>query len=76
MRIVWTLLIAAVSFYFYQTHATSIFVEYSTKNFKKLPRFWTNTGFSPPEPLEEVSDFLDSDDLKLNLEIIGSMPNK
>ena len=42
---------------------------------KKLPRFWTNTGFAPPQPIEKVNDFFDSNDVNLNLEIIGSLPN-
>jgi hypothetical protein len=41
---------------------------------KSLPRFWTNLGFSPA--LEETTEFLKSSDVHLNLEIIGSLPNK
>lgn len=46
-----------------------------TEDMKKLPRFWTNTGFSPPEPVEHVDGYFESDDVKMNLEIIGSLPN-
>ncbi|CRL01954.1 CLUMA_CG015068, isoform A [Clunio marinus] len=42
---------------------------------KKLPRFWTNTGFAPTQPIENAADFLESDDVNLNLEFIGSLPN-
>lgn len=44
------------------------------ENLKKLPRFWTNSGFSPP--VEKVDEYFDSDDVNSNLEIIGSLPNK
>lgn len=47
-----------------------------TEKMKKLPRFWTNTGFSPPEPVEHVNDFFMTEDLNLNLEIVGSLPNR
>lgn len=47
-----------------------------SEDFKKLPRFWTNTGFAPPEPVAEAGAFFDSDDVNLNLEIIGSLPNQ
>ena len=46
------------------------------ENMKRLPRFWTNTGFAPPAPIENVTEFFDSNDVKLNLEIIGSLPNQ
>lgn len=47
-----------------------------TANLKKLPRFWTNTGFAPPEPIDKVNEFFESDDVRMNLEIIGSLPNR
>lgn len=47
-----------------------------TDDMKKLPRFWTNTGFSPSEPVEHVDGFFESDDVNMNLEIIGSLPNR
>lgn len=46
-----------------------------TADLKNLPRFWTNTGFAPPDPVENVDEFFNSDDVKTNLEIIGSLPN-
>lgn len=46
------------------------------ENVKRLPRFWTNTGFAPPEPIGSVNEFFASDDVNLNLEIIGSLPNE
>jgi hypothetical protein len=48
----------------------------ATKDLKKLPRFWTNVGFSPSEPVDKIDKYLMSDDLQRNLEIIGSLPNK
>lgn len=46
------------------------------ENLKKLPRFWKNTGFAPPEPIDKVDEFFESDDVRMNLEIIGSLPNR
>lgn len=48
----------------------------ATENVERLPRFWTNTGFAPPEPIEKVADYFDCDDVNVNLEIIGSLPNR
>lgn len=48
----------------------------ATNEVKKLPRFWTNTGFAPPEPVDKAADFFETDDVKRNLEIIGSLPNQ
>lgn len=48
----------------------------ATNEVKKLPRFWVNTGFAPPEPVDKAADFLETDDVKRNLEIIGSLPNQ
>lgn len=48
----------------------------SLQNARKLPRFWTNSGFAPPQPIDDVEDFFHSEDVKRNLEIIGSLPNR
>lgn len=48
----------------------------ATSEVKKLPRFWANTGFAPSEPVEEAADFFETEDVKRNLEIIGSLPNQ
>lgn len=45
------------------------------ENFKKLPRFWTNTGFCPTAPINQSESYFLSNDVKLNLEIISSLPN-
>lgn len=72
----WKILITLIACYFYIAHATPpLTINYSMSDVKRLPRFWVNTGFAPPEPLEDVADFFESDDVKLNLEIIGSLPN-
>lgn len=47
-----------------------------TTHTKKLPRFWTNTGFAPREPIDKVNEYFESDDVNINLEIIGSLPNQ
>ncbi|KAG5682536.1 hypothetical protein PVAND_011883 [Polypedilum vanderplanki] len=49
--------------------------EKSTNVMKRMPKFWTNTGFAPTEPINNVFDFFETKDLNMNLEIIGSMPN-
>lgn len=73
----WKILISLIACYFYIAHATTppLTINYSMSDVKKLPRFWINTGFAPPEPIEDVSNFFESNDVKLNLEIIGSLPN-
>lgn len=60
----------------YDIHASTLTVDYNSLNdVKRLPRFWTNTGLAPPEPLDKIANFFESDDVNLNLEIIGSLPN-
>jgi hypothetical protein len=54
-------------------HVTSLTINY-TNDVKRLPRFWKNSGFAPPEPLDKAGDFFESNDVNLNLEIIGSLP--
>lgn len=68
-----------ICYLFCDIHAkTTLFtIDYNSVagDVKRLPRFWKNTGFAPNEPVEKVDDFFDSNDVKLNLEIIGSLPN-
>lgn len=45
------------------------------ENYKELPRFWTNTGFCPPAPINQSGSYFLSNDVKFNLEIISSIPN-
>ena len=59
-----------------ESHRVNIEFDELTKELKLLPRFWTNTGFAPPAPVENVTYFFESKDVHLNLEIIGSLPNK
>ncbi|CAO1383924.1 unnamed protein product [Diamesa hyperborea] len=59
-----------------ESHRVNIEFSELTRELKLLPRFWTNTGFAPPAPVENVTDFFESKDVNLNLEIIGSLPNK
>ena len=58
------------------SHCVNIEFGELTKELKRLPRFWTNTGFAPPAPVENVTEFFESMDVNLNLEIIGSLPNQ
>lgn len=45
--------------------------EKSSSKIKRMPRFWTNTGFSPPQPIQNAGNYFESHDLSLNLAIIG-----
>ncbi|RWS07469.1 hypothetical protein B4U79_01656 [Dinothrombium tinctorium] len=40
----------------------------------RLPHFWESVGFCPPDPHQEVEKFVLSEDMKLNLALIGSLP--
>lgn len=74
--VIWATTMIVFCCLFNDIHASLLTVDYNSSNdVKKLPRFWMNTGFAPPEPLDKVADFLESDDVNLNLEIIGSLPN-
>lgn len=46
---------------------------------KRLPRFWTNVGFSPTAQLplnnSQIASFLLSDDVRINIELISALPN-
>lgn len=64
------------------SQATTINVDFSTEKWIeedpiKLSRdFWSNSGLCPPAPINESSAFYSSGDLLLNLQIIGSLPNR
>lgn len=56
----------------------SIDLTNTTGNFYKLPRFWTNTGFCPWGNIKnstEISKSLLSKDTRMNIELIGALPN-
>lgn len=48
-------------------------------NYKLLPRFWTNSGFSPSAPLPfnrtQIIVELQSNDVYQNLEFVAALPN-
>lgn len=47
-------------------------------SFKKIPRFWTNTGLCPPAPIDNstaLSQFFSSSDMKTNLALVSALPN-
>lgn len=56
------------------THIGTTFCTLLSPEPKILPRFWTNTGFSPIGP-NSRKIFLSSDTLT-NIELIGSLPNE
>jgi L-iduronidase len=62
---------------FHSVSAAVIKIDFKTasENSRKLPRFWSNSGFSPLQPIEKAEEFFESTDVNLNLEIIGSLPN-
>lgn len=72
----WMRLIVLIACYLYiVAYASVVSINFSMSDVKRLPRFWVNTGFAPPAPLETVDEFFGSNDVQLNLEIIGSLPN-
>lgn len=47
-------------------------------NVRKLPRFWTNTGFCPPAPTNDsttLAEFFLSEKTQQNMEYISALPN-
>ncbi|XP_049820618.1 alpha-L-iduronidase [Aethina tumida] len=42
----------------------------------RLKQFWKSTGLCPPDPKQEAYKFLLGEDEKINLALIGSLPNK
>lgn len=56
----------------------SLNYEIDFKNVKKLPRFWTNTGFCPPAPTNDsttLAEFFLSKKSLQNLDYISALPN-
>lgn len=52
--------------------------EINFNNLKKLPRFWTNTGFCPPAPTNSSSalkDFFLGEKTLRNVDYISALPN-
>ncbi|XP_035898608.1 alpha-L-iduronidase isoform X2 [Anopheles stephensi] len=43
---------------------------------RRMQPFWTSTGLCPPEPRNATGAFLVSKDSFMNLELIGSLPNR
>ncbi|XP_064212392.1 alpha-L-iduronidase [Tribolium castaneum] len=43
---------------------------------KKFDHFWESTGLCPPDPKDKIYEFLQSDDEKFNLALIGALPNQ
>ena len=66
-----------VIIYFLLIVHSTIIIELNNFNVNTyIPRFWTNTGFCPPAPIDKSIDFFLSQDVKFNLQLIGSIPNK
>lgn len=55
-----------------KTKATDINLSLES-TFKPMERFWTNSGFSP---MGNYSNFLQSKDTQLALELMSSLPNQ
>lgn len=59
--------------------AVSINIHNRANEYRPLPRFWANVGFSPPAPLPlnniQISDDLLGDDVSINTELIAALPN-
>lgn len=58
----------------------SITVHTRVKEYRPMPRFWTNVGFSPPAPLPlnntQVTGELLGDDVRISNELIAALPNQ
>lgn len=61
-------------------NSMSINLNRNVSNYMELPRFWTNSGFSPSAPLPfnrlHVVDQLKADDVYRNLDLISALPNR
>lgn len=80
MEIGWPLLWLAFGLFgIRNTAAVSITLHTRTNEYRPLPRFWANVGFSPPAPLPlnrtQISAELLSDDVLVNTELIAALPN-
>lgn len=58
-----------------KNHSIKISINNNKNDFIELPRFWTNTGLSPPPLSNDTIKFLQTYDVKINLDLIGSLPN-
>lgn len=63
------------------SQSLNLFINFNSNNvvYKELPRFWTNSGFSPSAPLpfnrSGVVIELQSPPVHQNLEFIAALPN-
>lgn len=63
-------------------HCNKMFIDLgrNASSYEELPRFWTNSGFSPSAPLPfnrlYVADQLKTDDVYRNLDYISELPNR
>lgn len=79
----WTMILlvwlAIVSFAADGVVAVSITVHKRANDYRPLPRFWTNVGFSPPAPLPlnntQISAELLGNDVYVNTQLIAALPN-
>lgn len=56
---------------------TKLNVTMQMNTMKKMPKFWTNSGFCPPAPIEDdsITSYLLSNDVFMNMEILAALPN-
>lgn len=79
----WTMVLlvwlAIVSFAADHVVAVSITVHKRANEYRPLPRFWTNVGFSPPAPLPlnntQIRAELLGNDVYVNTQLIAALPN-
>lgn len=57
-------------------HTVQLAREALAVNLRRMKPFWTSTGLCPPEPRNASGAFLVSKDSLMNLELIGSLPNR
>lgn len=63
------------------SQSLNLFIDFDSNNdvYKVLPRFWTNSGFSPSAPLpfnrSSIANELQSPAVYQNLEYVAALPN-
>lgn len=75
--------ILVLSAFIGSSRSLNLFINFDSNNnnnvYKMLPRFWTNSGFSPSAPLpfnrSNVANELQSAAIYQNLEFVAALPN-
>lgn len=74
-------IVLLIGFSTFPVHCDHLFIDLNpnASNYRELPRFWTNSGFSPSAPLPfnrtSVANELQSNDVYRNIDYVSAMPN-